>query len=94
VLAASLVGAIALAVAGKWQQGAPRGARGLQLATLTGLSGGYVLANVGGITLTEVGAWRAMYFVGLVCRRRTLRFRCARASERSALSAKRLTPAT
>jgi len=66
VLAASLVGAIALAVAGKWQQGAPRGARGLQLATLTGLSGGYVLANVGGITLTEVGAWRAMYFVGLV----------------------------
>jgi MFS family permease len=61
-----LVGAIALAVAGKWQQGAVEGARGLQLATLTALSGGYVLANVGGITLTEVGAWRAMYFVGLV----------------------------
>src|SRR5947208_1485323 len=34
VLASSLVGAIALAVAGKWQQGAPEGARGLQLATL------------------------------------------------------------
>jgi hypothetical protein len=36
------------------------------LATLTALSGGYVLANVGGITLTDIGAWRTMYFVGLV----------------------------
>jgi len=66
VLASSLVGAVALAVAGKWQQGAAEGARGLQLATLTALSGGYVLANVGGITLTEAGTWRAMYIVGLV----------------------------
>ena len=40
--------------------------RGLQLATLTALSGGYVLANVLGTTLTENGVWRAMYFVGLV----------------------------
>lgn len=66
VLASSLVGAIALAVAGKWQQGAPEGARGLQLATLTALSGGYVLANVLGTTLTENTVWRAMYIVGLV----------------------------
>ena len=46
--------------------GAPEGARGLQLATLTALAGGYVLANVLGITLTENGVWRAMYFAGLV----------------------------
>jgi hypothetical protein len=65
VLASSLVGAIALAVAGTWQQGAAEGARGLQLATLTALSGGYVLANVLGTTLTGNAVWRVMYFVGL-----------------------------
>jgi len=65
VLASSMVGAIALAVAGRWQQGAAAGARGLQLATLTALSGGYVLANVLGTTLTGNAVWRAMYFVGL-----------------------------
>jgi len=65
VLASSMVGAIALAVAGRWQQGAAAGARGLQLATLTALSGGYVLANVLGTTLTGNAVWRAMYFIGL-----------------------------
>src|SRR5207237_844399 len=66
VLAAGLVGGISLAVAGRWQQGATEGARGVQLAILTALAGGYLLTNVGGLTFTNLGAWRTPFIVGLV----------------------------
>jgi hypothetical protein len=64
VLAASIIGAVSLVVAGKWQGLTPPGARGLSLATLTALAGVYALANVVGATLTELGAWRTPFFVG------------------------------
>jgi len=66
VLAAGLVGGISLAVAGRWQQGAAEGARGLQLATLTALAGAYLLTNVGGLTFSGLGAWRTPFIVGIV----------------------------
>lgn len=66
VLAAGLVGAISLAVAGRWQQGAAEGARGLQLAVLTALAGAYLLTNVGGVTISNLGAWVTPFIVGIV----------------------------
>jgi hypothetical protein len=65
VLAAAIIGGILLAVAGKLQAAAAEGMRVLPLLMLTGLAGGYALANVGAITLTELGAWRAPFFIGL-----------------------------
>jgi hypothetical protein len=66
VLAAGLVGGIALAVAGRWQQEATEGARSLQLATLTALAGAYLLTNVGGLTFSGLGAWRTPFIAGIV----------------------------
>ena len=66
VLAAGLVGGISLAIAGRWQQVAPEGARALPLATLTGLAGAYLLTNVGGTTLPAFGAWTTPFIVGIV----------------------------
>jgi hypothetical protein len=66
VLAAGLVGGISLAVAGRWQALATEGARALPLATLTGLSGAYLLTNVGGTTLPAFGAWTVPFIVGIV----------------------------
>ena len=37
-----------------------------RLALLTALAGGYLLTNVGGLTFTNLGAWRTPFIVGLV----------------------------
>jgi hypothetical protein len=66
VLAAGLVGGISLAVAGRWQQLAAAGARGLPLATLTALAGAYLLTNVGALTFALPGSWRITFIIGIV----------------------------
>ena len=66
VLGASIVGGISLIVAGMWQGLIEVGNRGLPLATLSALSGLYALANLAGTQFSELGGWRAMFYVGLV----------------------------
>jgi hypothetical protein len=66
VLGSGIVGAAALAIAGRWQQLVADGARGLSLATLTALAGAYLLTNVGALTISPLGAWRATFIVGIV----------------------------
>jgi len=66
VLAAGVVGGISLAVAGRWQQLTPEGARALPLATLTALAGVYLLTNVGALTFALPGAWRITFILGIV----------------------------
>ena len=65
ILAAGLVGGIALAAAGWWQKIAPQGDRALPLTTLSALGAGYTLANVAGMSFRELGTWRAPLWIGL-----------------------------
>jgi predicted MFS family arabinose efflux permease len=64
VAAAGILGAAALAASGAWQRLSVDEDRALPLVTLATLAGGYTLANVIGISFTELAGWRTPMWVG------------------------------